>query len=225
MVAHIFRESQESELEVYLVDFNGMSPPDMEVARREFKFLAELLSALGLRESLSKAVGPGTSVVLRGISFDTVKMTMEVTPDRVQEILVLADSWFCLSSLCLLCIVLRFGAVCLMHVRVIVQVARLIYFMPAIVGMSCGFVCCPSCPRSTVCGPGVRPSLNGGLRECHSICIRLSYRGGDAGFIRVACKNGISSICCTMPYKITGLPLSNRFIYGGFVQSVYACSV
>ena len=65
----------------------------MEVARREFKFLAELLSALGLHESLSKAVGPGTSVVLRGISFDTVKMTMEVTPDRVQEILVLADSW------------------------------------------------------------------------------------------------------------------------------------
>jgi len=75
----------------YLDDFAGVSRP--ESALEDFESLGRMLSSLGLVEALNKSVAPSTRMVFLGVTFDTVKMTIEVTPERVLEILGLLESW------------------------------------------------------------------------------------------------------------------------------------
>ena len=48
--------------------------------------LGELLSELGLIESISKAIAPTTSMVYLGVKFDTKTMCMYVDADKILEI-------------------------------------------------------------------------------------------------------------------------------------------
>ena len=47
----------------------------------------------GLEESVDKAVTPTTKITFIGVTFDSEKMTLEVTPERVVEISLLVESW------------------------------------------------------------------------------------------------------------------------------------
>ena len=75
----------------YLDDFCGVEKP--ESAALAFDYLGNLLSVLGIEEALNKVAVPSTRVAFLGIWFDTVKMTMEVTPDRLSEINALTITW------------------------------------------------------------------------------------------------------------------------------------
>ena len=81
----------------YLDDFAGVSRS--ESALNDFNSLGAMLSSLGLVEAINKSVAPSTRMVFLGITFDTIKMTVEVTPERVQEILGLLESWKVKSQL------------------------------------------------------------------------------------------------------------------------------
>ena len=75
----------------YLDDFMGVAPH--EHAWTAYHFLGEVLSQLGLRESITKAVAPSTVVTCLDVQFDTVNMSMSVAPFRLAEIISLLASW------------------------------------------------------------------------------------------------------------------------------------
>ena len=58
-----------------------------------FYQLKQLLSDLGLQESASKAVFPTQIMIFLGVLFNSVTMTMEVTPDRLEQILSELSKW------------------------------------------------------------------------------------------------------------------------------------
>ena len=69
----------------YLDDFIGVEET-RDRAEAAFRYLATLLSDLGLVESLDKAELPDTQMVVIGILFDTDAMTMSATQSRLSEI-------------------------------------------------------------------------------------------------------------------------------------------
>jgi len=75
----------------YLDDFCGVEK--REDATRAYSYLGSLLDYLGIEENKNKASVPSTKSAFLGIWFDTIKMTMEVTPDRLVEINELAVTW------------------------------------------------------------------------------------------------------------------------------------
>ena len=75
----------------YLDDFGGVDAKDN--AHRAFAELALVLRSLGISESLSKASPPSCIMTFIGIQFDTNKLTMEVTPDRLSEIHQILVLW------------------------------------------------------------------------------------------------------------------------------------
>lgn len=75
----------------YLDDFAGADSP--ELANQSFKKLKWVLDQCGLEESVDKACGPCLRMSFLGIWFDTEKLTMEVTPDRLFEISTLVEQW------------------------------------------------------------------------------------------------------------------------------------
>ena len=75
----------------YLDDLEGAEVE--ERAQWTFEFLGELLKKLGFTESVAKACAPATRMVFLGIMFDTVKMVMEVTLERVQDTLEEVARW------------------------------------------------------------------------------------------------------------------------------------
>lgn len=93
IVGFIFLSNRHRPIIIYLDDFNGVAPPDINVATADFEYLGSLLKQLGLEEAVDKALPPSTRQVMLGILFDTVKMTMEVSPDRVVETLALTADW------------------------------------------------------------------------------------------------------------------------------------
>lgn len=93
VIGFIFSSRCSSDLEVYLDDFNGVCDPIPEQAQADFKSLGDIFDEVGLAESVDKAVSPGTRRVILGILFDTVSMTMEVTQDRLKEIVLLTHLW------------------------------------------------------------------------------------------------------------------------------------
>ena len=76
---------------VYLDDFAGVARADK--AEEAFRKLGELLQELGLQESANKACPPSTGMSFLGIWFDTERMTMEVTRDRLIEIRAELGKW------------------------------------------------------------------------------------------------------------------------------------
>ena len=93
VVGFIYKKCRGHPVVVYIDDFNGVSSSDPEVAQGDFQYLGELLETLGLQEATRKAVPPGTRRVLLGVMFDTVAMTIEVSPERVADTLTLTDRW------------------------------------------------------------------------------------------------------------------------------------
>ena len=75
----------------YLDDLGGAEVEDK--AQWAFEFLGDLLKRLGFTESVTKTCAPATRMVFLGIMFDTVKMVMEVTPERVQDALEEVAGW------------------------------------------------------------------------------------------------------------------------------------
>ena len=68
----------------YLDDFMGISTP--HDADRQFELSGSLLQALGLQESSQKVCPPSTQMICLGVLFDTVNLTMSVTPARLREL-------------------------------------------------------------------------------------------------------------------------------------------
>ncbi|CAH3121798.1 unnamed protein product [Porites lobata] len=75
----------------YLDDFIGVATPD--IAWQAYDYCGHLLAELGLEESLSKACPPATIQTCLGVQFDTVQMTLSVTPTRLTEMETLLVSW------------------------------------------------------------------------------------------------------------------------------------
>lgn len=75
----------------YQDDFIGVQSPPQ--AAEAFSFSKQLLAILGLEEKEPKAVSPDVLVEALGVLFNTLNMTMSVTPSRLEEISRLLDSW------------------------------------------------------------------------------------------------------------------------------------
>ena len=75
----------------YLDDFGGAS--HWSTAESDFEQLGNILRSCGLEESKTKACQPSTRMIFLGVYFDTVKMTLEVTEERLQETLHDLDQW------------------------------------------------------------------------------------------------------------------------------------
>ncbi|CAC5406931.1 unnamed protein product [Mytilus coruscus] len=75
----------------YLDDFAGAEIS--EKADISYKKLKWVLDSCGLEESVEKASSPSHRMSFLGVWFDTEKMTMEVTPDRLVEIFDLVSFW------------------------------------------------------------------------------------------------------------------------------------
>ena len=75
----------------YLDDFAGADTP--ELALKAYEELGNVLISCGIEESKEKACPPSTKMVFIGVMFDTEDLTLSVTPERVQEILELVESW------------------------------------------------------------------------------------------------------------------------------------
>lgn len=75
----------------YLDDFGGAE--NAEHATEAYEKLGKLLEACGLEESKEKSVKPTSRMEFLGITVDTQKLTLEVTPERVEEISLLVESW------------------------------------------------------------------------------------------------------------------------------------
>ena len=67
----------------YLDDFAGAEVSNL--ADVSFKKLKRVLDNCGLEESIEKTCSPSYKMSFSGIWFDTEKMSMEVTPDRLLE--------------------------------------------------------------------------------------------------------------------------------------------
>ena len=68
----------------YLDDFMGVSAPP--TAFQHYALCGSLLAALGLQESSHKACPPSTQMTCLGVLFDTVALTMSVTPERLNQL-------------------------------------------------------------------------------------------------------------------------------------------
>ncbi|MEW8546060.1 MAG: reverse transcriptase domain-containing protein [Candidatus Thiodiazotropha sp.] len=64
-----------------------------EVADFAYNTLGEILDKCGIEESKSKSCPPSTIMTFIGILFNTEKMTIEVTPERLIEIKILLSRW------------------------------------------------------------------------------------------------------------------------------------
>ena len=75
----------------YLDDFAGAERG--QYATVAFLMLRELLKKSGFEEAQDKACPPSEIMIFLGILFNTIKMTMEITPDRLAEIKSLVMLW------------------------------------------------------------------------------------------------------------------------------------
>ena len=87
----MFLEAEGVYTVAYLDDFAGCA--DVESAGRAFRVLGQMLKDLGLEESEKKSLAPASRMEFLGITFDTVSMTLEVTPARLLEIKALLLVW------------------------------------------------------------------------------------------------------------------------------------
>ena len=75
----------------YLDDFGGADT--VLCVQQAFMDLGKILERIGILESVNKAVSPSTKVTFLGILFDTKKLMMFITPERMQEIRELLELW------------------------------------------------------------------------------------------------------------------------------------
>ena len=75
----------------YLDDFIGVASPDK--VDKNFCKLGWLLQDIGVWESKHKAFSPSSIMVVLGIMFNTIDMTISIAPDQVDEIQAEIESW------------------------------------------------------------------------------------------------------------------------------------
>lgn len=75
----------------YLDDFGGAERP--ERAHSAFDCLGHVLGELGVVESLDKAQAPSTNMEFLGVAFDTIKLELSVTPQRLADTKLLVKGW------------------------------------------------------------------------------------------------------------------------------------
>ena len=90
-IAHI-HNSWEALCTNYLDDFIGVAPHDK--AEWDFHKLGWLLQDIGVWELEHKACPPSSLMVMLGIMFSTVDMTLSITHERVEEIQAELDTWY-----------------------------------------------------------------------------------------------------------------------------------
>ena len=78
-------------IENYLDDLAGAETP--EKAWHAYEELQQVLKFSGIKESVNKCLDPSTEMPFLGVLFNTVDMTLKVTPDRLVEILTLVQEW------------------------------------------------------------------------------------------------------------------------------------
>lgn len=69
------------------------SAETVDKAKFAYDTLGAVINKCGIEEAKNKACPPSTIMTFLGILFNTEKLTMEVTPDRLQEIRHLLKSW------------------------------------------------------------------------------------------------------------------------------------
>ena len=75
----------------YLDDFIGVAPPDR--ADKDFHKLGWLFQDIGIWESKHKTCPPSSIMVVLGIMFNTIDMTISIAPEWVNEIQAELDAW------------------------------------------------------------------------------------------------------------------------------------
>ena len=80
---------------IYILNYldDLASAETAENAYFSFNTLRTILRKCGIEEAQNKACPPSTNMVFVGILFNTVKMTIEVTPERLNEINFLLYTW------------------------------------------------------------------------------------------------------------------------------------
>ena len=75
----------------YIDDFAGADTPALAWYR--YNTLTKILSLCGLLESPAKSCEPATVITFLGVLFNSISMTLEVTSDRMHDILCLLKVW------------------------------------------------------------------------------------------------------------------------------------
>lgn len=75
----------------YLDDFGGCESP--KKAKLAFETLGLLLTALGLKENLDKAIEPTTQMIFLGILLNTLDFTLTIPPNKLWQIRQLLEEW------------------------------------------------------------------------------------------------------------------------------------
>ena len=76
----------------YLDDLGAADTIDR--AETAFRTLGQIIYNIGMQEVTEKAQAPAPIATFLGILYNTISMTMEITPDRLQELKNLLDRWF-----------------------------------------------------------------------------------------------------------------------------------
>ena len=76
-ITYIFKQEGFHDIN-YLDDLGGAETADL--AEEAFQKLKEILQKIGIEESADKAVPPSFMVTFLGIFYNTISMTMEITP-------------------------------------------------------------------------------------------------------------------------------------------------
>ena len=93
LISYICSNAGQYEVTNYLDDIAGGSVGDEVVARRDYEHCGRVLGRAGAEESVEKACPPNTQMIHLGVLFNTVTMTMEVTPQRVADTLSEVELW------------------------------------------------------------------------------------------------------------------------------------
>ena len=84
-IAEIVKTDVEADALPYIDDTAGLALPD--VAELHYQTPLDTIRNLGLDPALDKCVGPSTCMIWIGVVYDSVKMTMAIDPEKVQEAL------------------------------------------------------------------------------------------------------------------------------------------
>ncbi|XP_066288330.1 uncharacterized protein [Branchiostoma lanceolatum] len=82
----------------YLDDFGGADSPRR--AQKAYDSLGQHLQRLGLTEAADKACPPATRMTFLGRMVDSIRMTVEVTPERLTDTMAELQAWSDVSSVC-----------------------------------------------------------------------------------------------------------------------------
>ena len=81
---------------VYLDDMGGAEEADS--ASEAYRRLGEIIRWCGLEENMEKACPPNVRMIFFGVLFDTVKMTLEISEDRLVELNGILRTWLTKSK-------------------------------------------------------------------------------------------------------------------------------